>query len=191
VSADTAGFLLSASAKDVALHPRLIPSFLTVSPSPPIPDTVKHTMSLTDTFVKQVKPIKPNGDKYADGGGMYLFVKATGKYWRLDYRHLNKRKTLALGAYPEVSLAKARKRREEARELLADGIDPAQSKRDMKQAQIIASGNTFEIVARQWLSKRQQIALPPHKRKSRTGWKVTCSRSSANKPFQPSNHRAT
>ena len=110
-------------------------------------------MSLTDTFVKQVKPIKPNGDKYADGGGMYLLVKATGKYWRMDYRYLDKRKTLALGVYPEVSLAKARKRREEARELLADGIDPAQSKREKKQAQVIAAGNTFEIVARQWLEK--------------------------------------
>ncbi len=84
---------------------------------------------------------------------MYLLVKATGKYWRMDYRYLNKRKTLALGVYPEISLAKARKRREEAREMLADGIDPAQSKRDMKQAQISAAGNTFEIVARQWLSK--------------------------------------
>lgn len=62
-------------------------------------------MSLTDTFVKQVKPIKPNGDKYADGGGMYLLVTATGKYWRMDYRYLNKRKTLALGVYPEVTLA--------------------------------------------------------------------------------------
>ncbi|WP_343725210.1 tyrosine-type recombinase/integrase [Herbaspirillum huttiense] len=110
-------------------------------------------MSLTDTFVKQVKPNKPNGDKYADGGGMYLLVKTTGKYWRMDYRHLNKRKTLALGVYPEISLAKARKRREEARGLLADGIDPAHSKREMKQAQIIAAGNTFEIVARQWLAK--------------------------------------
>jgi len=60
---------------------------------------------------------------------------------------------LALGVYPEVSLANARKRREAAREQLANGIDPAQSKRDMKQAQIIAAGNTFEIVARQWLSK--------------------------------------
>lgn len=114
-------------------------------------------MSLTDTFVKQVKPNKPNGDKYADGGGMYLLVKATGKYWRMDYRHLNKRKTLALGVYPEVSLANARKRREAAREQLANGIDPAQSKRDMKQAQIIAAGNTFEIVARQWLSKTAAI----------------------------------
>ena len=71
----------------------------------------------------------------------------------MDYRHLNKRKTLALGVYPEVSLANARKRREAAREQLANGIDPAQSKRDMNQAQIIAAGNTFEIVARQWLSK--------------------------------------
>jgi len=110
-------------------------------------------MSLTDTFVKQVKPNKPNGDKYADGGGMYLLVKTTGKYWRMDYRHLNKRKTLAFGVYPEVSLANARKRREAAREQLANGIDPAQSKRDMKLAQMIAAGNTFEIVARQWLSK--------------------------------------
>jgi integrase len=109
---------------------------------------------LTDTFVKQqVKPIKPNGDKYADGGGHVSSREDDGKYWRMDYRHLNKRKTLALGVYPDVSLAKARKRRDEARELLADGIDPAQSKREMKQAQVIASGNTFEIIARQWLSK--------------------------------------
>jgi hypothetical protein len=64
-------------------------------------------MPLTDTFVRQVKPSKPTGDKHADGGGMYLLVKPTGKYWRMDYRHLGARKTLALGVYPAVSLAKA------------------------------------------------------------------------------------
>lgn len=57
-------------------------------------------MSLTDTHVKQVKwSGKAAGDKHADGGGMYLLVKEAGKYWRMDYRHLDKRKTLALGVY--------------------------------------------------------------------------------------------
>jgi len=57
-------------------------------------------MALTDTFVKQVKPTdKPAGDKYTDGGSMYLLVKASGKYWRMDYQYAGKRKTLALGVY--------------------------------------------------------------------------------------------
>jgi hypothetical protein len=76
-----------------------------------------------------------------------------GKYWRMDYRHLGARKTLALGVYPAVSLAKARKRRDEARELIADGIDPAARKREQKLRQFEAAGNTFEIMARQWLQK--------------------------------------
>ena len=80
-------------------------------------------MALTDTFVKQVKwgTVNKAGDKHSDGGGMHLLVKATGKYWRMDYRYLGKQKTLALGVYPDVSLLKARKRRADARELLADG----------------------------------------------------------------------
>jgi hypothetical protein len=87
-------------------------------------------MALTDTFVRQVKHTgKASGDKHADGGGMYLLVKAGGRYWRMDYTHASKRKTLALGVYPEVSLAKARKRREEARELLAEGLDPSAAKK--------------------------------------------------------------
>lgn len=110
-------------------------------------------MPLTDTFVRQTKPSKPSGDKHADGGGMYLLVKPTGKYWRMDYRHLGARKTLALGIYPAVSLAKARKRRDEARELIADGIDPSVDKRAKKLIQLAAAANTFEAVARQWLEK--------------------------------------
>jgi hypothetical protein len=56
-------------------------------------------MTLTDTFVKKVKPIKKGGEKYTDGDGMYILVTPIGKYWRLDYRYLGKRKTLALGVY--------------------------------------------------------------------------------------------
>lgn len=111
-------------------------------------------MPLTDTFVKNIKPAgTPAGDKHRDGGGMYLLVNAGGKYWRMDYRFAEKRKTLALGVYPAVSLAKARQRRDKARELLADGIDPGAAKKEEKQAIAAAAGNTFESVAREWLAK--------------------------------------
>jgi integrase len=119
-------------------------------------------MALTDTFVKNVKYTGAiSGDKYSDGRAMYLLVNAAGKYWRMNYRFDDKRKTLALGVYPDVGLAKARARREKAREQLADGIDPAKAKRDEKQAQADAAANTFEVVARSWLaktaSKRAQV----------------------------------
>jgi integrase len=111
-------------------------------------------MALTDTFVKNVKHTgATSGDKYTDGRAMYLLVNAVGKYWRMNYRFADKRKTLALGVYPDVGLAKARARREKAREQLADGIDPATAKREEKQAQADAAANTFEAVARVWLTK--------------------------------------
>lgn len=111
-------------------------------------------MALTDTFVRQVKATeKAIGDKYADGGGMYLLVKAAGKYWRMDYSFSGKRKTLALGTYPEISLAKARERRAAARTLLAEGVDPSAAKREEKKARADAAANTFETVAREWLAK--------------------------------------
>jgi integrase len=108
-------------------------------------------MALTDTFIKQTKEV----GKHFDGGGMYLHVKPAGKYWRMDYRFAGKAKTLALGTYPEVSLLKARQRREKARELLADGIDPSAAKKQEKAARLSASTNTFERVAREWLEKTQ------------------------------------
>lgn len=111
-------------------------------------------MALADTFVRQVKHTgKPTGDKHTDGGGMYLLVKAGGKYWRMDYTHADKRKTLALGVYPAVSLADARARRDAARKLLAKQIDPGTAKREEKQAKATAAANTFESVARDWLAK--------------------------------------
>ncbi|MDR3455402.1 MAG: integrase arm-type DNA-binding domain-containing protein [Rhodoferax sp.] len=111
-------------------------------------------MALTDTFTKNTKHSgKPAGDKHTDGGGMYLLVNAGGKYWRMDYRFADKRKTLALGVYPAVSLADARRRRDKARELLADGIDPNLAKREEKQAKADAAAHTFEVVARDWLAK--------------------------------------
>jgi integrase len=111
-------------------------------------------MALTDTFVRQVKHTgKATGDKHTDGGSMYLLVKAAGKYWRMDYAYADKRKTFALGVYPAVSLAEARDRRNAARKLLANGIDPSTAKKENKQAKADAAANTFEAVARDWLIK--------------------------------------
>lgn len=112
-------------------------------------------MALNDTYIKNSTKHSgaPAGDKHSDGGGMYLLVTASGKYWRMDYRFDGKRKTLALGVYPEVSLAKARQRREKARELVADGTDPGAAKREDKAKAAAAAANTFELVARTWLKK--------------------------------------
>jgi integrase len=118
-------------------------------------------MALTATFVKNAKYTgAPAGDKHRDGGGMYLLVNASGKYWRMDYRFADKRKTLALGVYPAVSLEKVRKRREAARELLADGKDPGAVKREERQATAMAAANTFELVAREFLHTKVEAWTP-------------------------------
>ena len=125
-------------------------------------------MALTDTFVRQVKwSGRSSGDKHADGGGMFLLVKAAGKYWRMKYRYAGREKQLALGVYPAVSLAKARKRREEARELLADGKDPSAAKREAKAALAATENNTFDAVARDWLNKTAAKRKPATQERAR------------------------
>src|SRR3546814_335038 len=102
-------------------------------------------MALTDTDVRQDKPTeKPR--KLTDGAGLYLLINKTGKYWRWDYRHGDKRRTMALGVYPAVSLAEARTQHLEARKRLAAGDDPMAARKQAKQNQ----STTFEAVARQW-----------------------------------------
>lgn len=118
-------------------------------------------MALTDTFIKNLKwASAPAGEKTTDGQGLYLLVKATGKYWRMNYRFAGKQKTLAIGVYPAVTLAKARQRRDKARELLADGIDPSKAKQVEKQAQVVAAANTFELVAKEFLVTKADAWTP-------------------------------
>ncbi|MBA4714496.1 MULTISPECIES: integrase arm-type DNA-binding domain-containing protein [Citrobacter] len=107
-------------------------------------------MPLTDTAIRNAKPIdKPY--KLSDAQGLYLLIKPNGsKLWQLKYRFGGKEKKLAFGAYPTVTLANARKLREEARALLSAGDDPGVKKQQEKQAK--KSGNTFEDVARKWLT---------------------------------------
>jgi integrase len=92
---------------------------------------------------------KTAGDKRSDGGGLYLHVTKAGKYWRMAYRFAGKQKLLAIGVYPAVSLAQARKKRDQAREQLAQGIDPSATKQIEKAAMVEAGESTFETVARE------------------------------------------
>ena len=113
---------------------------------------------LTDTAIRKTKPAtRPL--KLTDGGGMYLLLKPDGaRYWRMNYRHGGKQKTLALGVYPTVTLADARQRREDARRLLANGTDPGEVRAAAKVAQAVRAAltvDTFEAVALAWLKKRE------------------------------------
>lgn len=110
-------------------------------------------MALTAIQAKNAKATdKPQ--KLTDGGGLYLLVQTSGaKYWRMDYRFAGKRKTLAIGIYPEVSLLDARVRRDDARKLLANDTDPSAAKQEQKAAIVAMNENGFEFVAREWLAK--------------------------------------
>jgi hypothetical protein len=111
----------------------------------------KLAKPLTDTQVKSAKP-KNKPYMLADGGGMYLEVMPTGsKIWRMSYRQPNGRNNrLTFGAYPEVSLLDACKKRMDAKKLKAAGSDPAQAKRINKINKATANANTFEAMAREW-----------------------------------------
>jgi integrase len=108
-------------------------------------------MPLTDIATRSAKP-KDKTFKLFDSGGLYLEVSTGGgKYWRWKYRFAGKEKRLAFGIYPDVSLKAARKRRDEARQKLADGIDPAEARKAEKVAQ--TGAESFEAIAREWHAK--------------------------------------
>lgn len=133
-------------------------------------------MALTEMEVKKTKATdKPQ--KLSDGGGLFLLIQPNGgKYWRMAYRFAGKQKTLALGVYPDVSLAEARTRREDARKLLANDTDPGEVKKETKRAIQAATANSFETLAReyhkmkspmwtaghakQWLANMEAYAFP-------------------------------
>jgi len=113
-------------------------------------------LPLTDTQIRNAKP-GPKERKIADGKGLYLAVTPSGsKLWRYKYRFHRKEKKLALGAYPEISLKIARHRCEDARRLLETGVDPSQAKQEGRVAAIMAAGNTFAMVADEFIEKLAQ-----------------------------------
>lgn len=110
-------------------------------------------MPLTDSAIKTAKP-KEKPYKLSDAHGLYLEITPNGsKLWRLKYRVAGKEKKLSFGAYPAVGLQQARKKRDEARQLLAEGKDPSAERQAEKEAQQ-SNGLTFEMLAREWHAYR-------------------------------------
>lgn len=119
-------------------------------------------MPLTDTACRNVKSAN-RATKISDGGGLFLLVQPTGgKLWRLAYRFHGKQKTLAIGSYPAVSLAEARKCRDTAKEQLRVGTDPSEAKKATKRAAKIAASNNFEGLAREWFAARRSSWVPSY-----------------------------
>lgn len=110
-------------------------------------------MSLTDTLIRNAKPgTKPI--KLFDERGLFLLVTPTGgKWWRFRYMFDGKEKLLSLGVYPDISLKDARERRDEARKLVANCVNPSENRKIQKSARADLIANSFEVVAREWFAK--------------------------------------
>jgi hypothetical protein len=110
-------------------------------------------MPISAVSLRNIK-VTDKTQRIFDGGGLYLEVTPKGKtWWRLKYRFNDKEKRISLGVFPDVSLSMARDRRDEARRLVADKIDPSEHRKIMKRADIERTANSFEMVAREWFVK--------------------------------------
>jgi len=111
-------------------------------------------MPLTDIAIRKAKPTD-KVYKLADEKGLFLLVHPNGsKYWRYKYYlHGKEKGPLSLGVYPEVSLAEAREKRDEARRMAKDGVDPGLAKKMFKHSALVAAKNNFEAIAREWFIK--------------------------------------
>lgn len=116
--------------------------------------------------LRRIKPTDKT-QTLADGHGLYLFVlKSGGTYWRYRYRFAGKQKELALGVYPDITLSEARKQHRLAYNLVADGIDPSEERREQKQEAIRNEGNQFANIVREWLDVSMSDKTDHHKRRA-------------------------
>jgi integrase len=113
-------------------------------------------MSLTEVEIRSAKAAeKPI--KLFDSGGMYLLVNPNGsRWWRLKYRYGGKERGISLGVYPQISLKRARAKRDEARRLVAEGIDPSAERKASK----LARNETFRAIAEEWLELQAKTLAP-------------------------------
>ena len=110
-------------------------------------------MPLTDTALRNAKP-KAKPYKLFDGGGLFLIVTPTGgRWWRLKFRYGGKEKLISLGTYPHIGLKEARAKREEAKTMLAQGIDPSAQRQAVKEAVRAGSEHAYEVIAREWFAR--------------------------------------
>src|SRR5690349_21276230 len=122
-------------------------------------------MPLTDLQIRHARP-RDKPYRLTDGAGMYLEVTPTGgKYWRFKYRFAGKEKRLAIGVYPTIGVKEARLRRDDARRLLANGVDPGLERKVQKAARIERAANSFEAVAREWFARHSPSWASSHSEK--------------------------
>lgn len=122
-------------------------------------------MPLTDVTVRTAKP-RDKTYKLSDSGGLYVEITpAGGKRWRWKYRIEGREKLLSMGVYPDVPLVAARGRRDDARKLLASGVDPSVHRQAAKAAQAESAANSFEVIAREWFVKHQSGWAESHSSK--------------------------
>jgi integrase len=109
---------------------------------------------LSDLQIRRAKPTS-KARKLFDGGGLFVLMHPNGsRYWRLKYRHAGKERLLALGVYPQVGLAEARERAEEAKRLVASGVDPVRDRRARRASALAQSAQTFKAIAEEWIATR-------------------------------------
>ncbi|MFZ2958922.1 MAG: integrase arm-type DNA-binding domain-containing protein [Candidatus Ozemobacteraceae bacterium] len=122
----------------------------------------KRVPPLTEVQIRSAKP----GEKtvyFFDGGGLFLMVEPTGvKSWRMKYRFNGKAHLLSMGPYPAVSLKEAREKRENAKRLLASGVDLSENRKAIKTAGTTKNENSFEVIAREYLAKAGASVSPGH-----------------------------
>jgi hypothetical protein len=110
---------------------------------------------LTDAAIRAAKGLKDKTVKLSDGGGLQLWLQPSGaKLWYVAYRFSGKQRKLALGGYSRVSLKEAREKREQAKRLLADGLDPGQQKQVQKANKVLSQANTFAANAEELFGKK-------------------------------------
>ena len=119
-------------------------------------------MPLTALKIRTTKP-GPKTIKLFDERGLYLEISpAGGRWWRFKYLFDGKEKRISLGVYPDISLSDARERRDEARKLVANGIDPSENRKAQKSAKTERAANSFEVIAREWYAKYSKTWVENH-----------------------------
>ena len=119
-------------------------------------------MPLTDTTIRNAKPGSKAAKLYDERGLFLIVTPQGGKWWRFRYKWAGKEKLLSLGTYPDISLKEAREKRDEARNLLANDIDPSEHRKVTKQARVERSANSFEAIAREWFAKNIDVWAKSH-----------------------------
>lgn len=137
---------------------------------PPPRETAKYKRAARDTTSLRTDEKRdasgPTPYRLWDGGGLYLEVDPSGgKWWRWKYRFAGKEKRVSPGVYPEVSLAEAREERDKYRKLLKQGIDPGEHRKAMNSARRDRTADSFEVIAREWLTKFVDSAVAGHKKR--------------------------